>query len=412
VMRPPQIEAFFALLEPYASLYERVFSLSRARKEHEELAETLRSGFGVQVQYLDQLLLQAAGRHPAIANELLARVLATVQFHGPGARRSRREFEESIRLLDREQLIETLVLSPEFRYERRRGTRSMDTRTILRQPLSNLFFLRDQQAVTDRGIVVGRLAKPQRRGETALTSFVWRASGERPVAEIAKGTFEGGDFLPAGDFALVGTGDRTNATGVAELLDQGLGFGEVGVVHQPAHPLLDRPDAMVNMHLDTYLNFPGNGIAVGYRDMLEGARVDVYARDSGAYHRTHTTRLLPYLEKDHGFRVIGITTLEQLCYATNFLTVRDRSIVVPEVHRNAEKVLANLARVAARDPEHYGRLYLRATKEFGELRADGQFFPHKPEVRDLGLDWVSVTLENLTGAFGGAHCLTATLERN
>jgi arginine deiminase len=410
-MRPPKIEAFFGLLEPYASLYERVFSLSAARREHEELAETLRTGFGVQVQYLDRMLLEAAGRKPEVAEELLERVLRTVQFHGPGARRSRREFEDSIRLLDREQLIETLVLSPAFKFERTRGTRSIATVTTLRQPLSNLFFLRDQQAVTDRGIVVGRLAKPQRRGETELTSFVWRAAGERPIARIEKGTFEGGDFLPAGDFALVGTGDRTNAEGVREFLAAGLGVDQVGVVHQPRHPLLPQADAMVNMHLDTYLNFPAAGVAVGYRDMLEDARVDVYARDSGSYHRMHTTRLLPYLEKERHFRVVGISTLEQLCYASNFLTIRDRSIVVPNVQRNAEKVLANLRRVAERDPARYGRLYLRATKEFAQLRSDGQFFPSKPEVRDVGIEAVPVDLENLTGAFGGAHCLTATLER-
>jgi arginine deiminase len=411
VVRPPKIEAFFGLLEPYASLYERVFSLSRARREHEELAETLRSGFGVAVQYLDQLLLQAAGRRSDIADELVRRAVETVQFRGPGSARARREFSETLRQLDREQLIEALVLAPEIRFERGRGARSVTSYTTLRQPLTNLFFLRDQQAVTDRGIVVGRLAKPQRRRETELTSFVWTASGERPVARIERGTFEGGDFLPAGEFALLGTGDRTNATGVREFLASGTAFDEVGVVHQPRHPLLDRADAMVNMHLDTYLNFPGDGIAVGHREMLELARVDVYLRDSGVYRRSHTTRLLPYLEKNHGFRVVGISTLEQLCYASNFLTIKDRSIVVPDVAKNAEKVLANLRRVAERSPARYHRLFLRAAKEFTELRSDGHFFPNKPEAREVGLHSVQTSLENLTGAFGGAHCLTATLER-
>jgi arginine deiminase len=278
-------------------------------------------------------------------------------------------------------------------------------------PLTNLFFLRDQQAVTDRGIVIGRLAKPQRRRETEITSFVWRSAGERPVAQVERGTFEGGDFLPAGEFALIGTGDRTNATGVREVLEKGVGFSEVGVVHQPRHPLLRTPDPMVNMHLDTYLNFPGDGIAVGHREMLENARVDVYLRDAGVYRRSHETRLLPYLEKAHGFRVIGISTLEQLCYATNFLTIRDRSIVVPDVARNAERVLANLRRAAERRPATYHRLYLRAAREFGQLRAEGAFFPNKPEARELGIQAVEVSLENLTVAFGGAHCLTATIER-
>ncbi|MCI4339786.1 MAG: arginine deiminase family protein [Thermoplasmata archaeon] len=411
VVRPPGMEAFFGLLEPYSSLYERVFSLSKARREHEELVETLRSGFGVSVQNLDQLLLQAAGRRPDVAQELIDRVVAAVGFSGPGAGRARREFRETLGLLDGEQLILTLILSPELRFERGRGARSVRAFTTLKVPLTNLFFLRDQQAVTDRGIVVGRLAKPQRRRETEITSFVWRSAGEPPVAEIHRGTFEGGDFLPAGDFALVGTGDRTSATGVQEFLEKGVSFPEVGVVHQPRHPLLDRPDPMVNMHLDTYLNFPGDGIAVGYRDMLEAARVDVYVRDGGVYRRSHETRLLPYLEKAHGFRVLGISTLEQLCYATNFLTIKDRTLLVPNIARNAERVLAHLRRAAERQPQRYHRLYLRAAREFGQLRADGAFFPNQPAAKELGLQTVEVNLENLTGAFGGAHCLTAAIER-
>jgi arginine deiminase len=405
------MEAFFGLLEPYTSLYERVFSLSKARREHEELVETLRTGFGVQVQNLDQVLLQAAGRHAEVAQELADKVLATVSFRGPGAGRARTAFQETVKLLDGEQLIQILVLAPALAFERGHGARSVSSYTTLRVPLTNLFFLRDQQAVTDRGIVVGRLAKPQRRRETEITSFVWRAMGERPVHEIKKGTFEGGDFLPAGEFALVGTGDRTSSAGVAEFLANGVSVPEIGVVHQPRHPLLPTADPMVNMHLDTYLNFPGDGIAVGYREMLESARVEVYLRDAGVYRRSHDTRLLPYLEKAHVFRVIPITTLEQLCYATNFLTIRDRTIVVPGVARNAERVLANLRRAAERQPARYHRLYLRAAREFGELRAEGRFFPNKPEAKALGLQSVEVPLENLTGAFGGAHCLTAALER-
>jgi arginine deiminase len=405
------MEAFFGLLEPYASLYERVFSLSRARHEHEELVDTLRSGFGVHVDDLDQLLLQAAGRNPSVAAELRDRVVDTVGFTGPGAAAARTRFLQTVQRLDGEQLVQILTLAPSLRFERGRGSRSVASYTTLRVPLTNLFFMRDQQAITDRGIVVGRLAKPQRRRETDITSFVWRSSGEPPVAQIERGTFEGGDFLPAGSFALVGTGDRSNATGVHELMEKGLGFPEVGVVHQPRHPLLDRPDPMVNMHLDTYLNFPADGVAVGHPEMLASARVDVYVRDSQSYHLLRETRLLPYLEANHGFRVIPISTLEQLCYATNFLTIRDRVIVVPDVARNAERVLTNLRQVAERDPRRYHRLYLRAAREFSELRAEDRFFPRKPEAREAGLQSVRVPLENLTGAFGGAHCLTAALER-
>ena len=117
-VRSPGLEAFFGLLEPYTSLYERVFSLAKARREHEELVHTLRTGFGVQVSYLDEMLLQSAGRHPAVARELTDRVVANVAFQGPGSDRARREFRENVQLLDREQLLQTLVLSPSLRFVR------------------------------------------------------------------------------------------------------------------------------------------------------------------------------------------------------------------------------------------------------------------------------------------------------
>ncbi|MHB8351939.1 MAG: arginine deiminase family protein [Thermoplasmata archaeon] len=410
-LRAPQMEAFFGLLEPYAALYERVFSLKEARREHAALVAALRAGFGVRVEDLDDLLARAAERRAGVARELRSRAAAAVTFRGPGASRARREFDQTLRQLDPEQLIETLVLRPEFRFVRSAGARAVRSFATLRQPLTNLFFLRDQQALTDRGLVLGRPATPQRRPEVDLTGFVWRSSGMRPLAPIRRGTFEGGDFLPAGAFALVGLGDRTNATGVRELLAGGLGFDEVGVVHRPRHPLLSARDAMVNMHLDTYLNFPGEGIAVGHRGMLERARVDLYRRDGGIYRPAGTTHLLGYLERTRGFRLVEISTLEQLCYATNFLTIRDRSVVVPDVGGNARKVLANLARLAAAAPRRYGRLHERAAEEYRQLGGSGRFFPFRRELRDIGLESVRVPLANLTGAFGGAHCLTAVLAR-
>ena len=120
VVRPPGMEAFFGLLEPYASLYERVFSLRHARREHEELVETLRSEFGVQVQIFDQLLLQSAGRHADVARSLLEKAEAAVTFAGPGAERARREFRANAHLLDGDQLLQTLVIRPEIRFEARR----------------------------------------------------------------------------------------------------------------------------------------------------------------------------------------------------------------------------------------------------------------------------------------------------
>src|SRR3989454_6946893 len=66
-------------------------------------------------------------------------------------------------------------------------------------------------------------------------------------------------YDPAGKIAMIGIGDRTNLNGASQVLRRGINFEEVAMIHQPAHPLIpgDEPDPMINMHLDTYLNFPG-----------------------------------------------------------------------------------------------------------------------------------------------------------
>ncbi len=411
VVRRPGIEALFGLLEPFSSLYERVFSLERAVREHDDLVKTLRREFGVNVEYLDELILEAAGRSREVYEELAHRATVSMQYSGHGAGRARREFLENLPLLERDVLLQILVLSPSIDFVKRKGTRSIMPFTTLRVPLTNLFFMRDQQAVGDQGIILSRMAKPQRRRETELTSFAWRSIGERPVTAVTKGTFEGGDFIPCGHFALIGTGDRTSPAAVREILAEGVGYPEVGVVHQPRHPLLRTNDPMVNMHLDTYLNFPGDGLAVGYPDMLNAARVEVYRRAAeGKYHLTRRTRLTHYLTSQ-GFTIIPITTLEQMCYATNFLTIKDRTILVPDVASNAEKVLANLKRADDTNPWKYHDLFTQASMDYSELRSSGTFFPNKPLARDYGIKAEKVRLSNITGAFGGAHCLTATLER-
>jgi len=147
-----------------------------------------------------------------------------------------------------------------------------------REPLSNLYFMRDQQIVTDKGMILSGMSKPQRKREPSLTRLLWKFLEEPLIHEIqVPGTFEGGDFIPLKEFALIGLGDRTNRSGIEQMLKHGLGYDEIGVVHQPSHPLIpgDRRDPMVNMHLDTYFNIASQGVAVGCELLLKNAPVEI-----------------------------------------------------------------------------------------------------------------------------------------
>ena len=55
------------------------------------------------------------------------------------------------------------------------------------------------------------------------------------LSEITGGFFEGGDFMPAGDFCLIGTGNRTDETGAMEAINSGVfDFPRIVIVsHMP-----------------------------------------------------------------------------------------------------------------------------------------------------------------------------------
>ena len=213
---------------------------------------------------------------------------------------------------------------------------------------------------------------------------------------------------------MLGTGDRTNRSGVNQILEHGVGFEEMAVVHQPAHPLIpgDEPDPMIDMHLDTYMNIPGKGVAVGCLPLLKRAKVEVYHRAAdGRYRKTSGNPVLYDYLNERGFKVVPITTLEQLCYASNFLCVRDHHILAVEVDRVVERVMKNLEEEAAADPHRYRALLQQARKEFSELKASNRFFPRKKEFDDLGVEATPIPLQEITGGYGGAHCMTCAVSR-
>jgi arginine deiminase len=418
VIHRPGIEMFFGLLEPYASLYERAFSRFGARKEHERLEYILRYEFNVDVLFLKQTLLDRADRNAKVRERLVDLAYQSLHFGGDreGAALARKDMERNAPLLDSGHFFNILLLTPDIEVRAGEGTRAIHLNITEHEPLSNLYFMRDQQAVTDRGIVSGSMSKPQRERETILTGLLWEVLG-LPVAHRvqAPGTFEGGDFIPMGEFALLGKGDRTNGEGISQVLSHGLGFDEVAAVSQPRHPLISgqRNDPMMDMHLDTYFNVASPGVVVGSETLLREAEVEVWHRENeGRYTAEpgNRTNLHDYI-REKGFDIIDITTLEQMAYASNFLCIRDGQILAVEVDRTVPDVIANLKAKAERDPGRYGRLLSQVEKDYRYLKNEGQFFPHKKEIYQHDIDAYPVILENLTGGYGGAHCMTCALKR-
>ena len=412
----PGVAMFFGLLEPYSFLYEEAFSLTGAIAEHRALEQALTDA-GVVVHRLKEWIVAAARERPELVERIRREVLRTVRYTGSAAmvRDARSALRRNLSRFDAESIFNILFLRPTIRLERHAGARAILPQVQLDAPLANLYFMRDQQALTARGFVFGRMSKPQRRGEPPLTRAVLRAMRVRVAGSIrAPGTFEGGDFLPAGTFALVGLGDRTNRSGVEQFLRMDTGFPEIAVVRQPAHPLIpgNERDPMVDMHVDTYLNFAGEGIAVGCEPLLRAAKVEVYGpRTRRGRHRVPGTQPLSRYLRSKGFRILPITTLEQVSYASNFLCLRDRRILTFEVERIVPRVLQGLAAASRANPRRYGPLLRQALKDRRRLGSLRQFFPYKPEIAELGIHARTIRLEEITGGYGAAHCMTCALAR-
>lgn len=418
VIHRPGIEMFLGLLEPYGSLYERAFSRDQARKEHEELERVLKNEFKVEVFKLKDLILDAADKKPRIRQKLVDLARQSMDYGGddPSIKRAKEEFERNIPFLDTQHFFYVMLMNPLISFRTDLGSRNIELNITQRQPVANLYFMRDQQFMTDKGIVICRMAKPSRRKEPKITRFVWEDVLELPIVkEIeAPGMIEGGEFIPFGKFALIGLGDRTNKSAIDQLLTIDFGYQEIGIVHQPMHPLVssDKPDPMINMHLDTYFNVASKNVVVGSELLLKNAQVEVYYNEgNGKFSKdSKTPNLYDYI-KSKGFEVVNITTLEQLSYASNFLTIRDAKIVAVEVERGVRDVLANLKVTTQREPDRYSRLYDQAVKDYEKLKNEGGFFPHKKELYQLGIDAYPIVLKNLTGGFGAAHCMTCALSR-
>jgi|BEDMetMinimDraft_2_1075160.scaffolds.fasta_scaffold00023_18 arginine deiminase len=417
MVHSPGMEMRLGLLAPYASLYERAFSGSDAALEHERLKYILEREFGVEVFTLKDSLLKAIKAREDMRRELVKLASKYISFRGSREEvaKAREQLIDNYGTYDDEHYFYILLLNPLIDLSKGKGARAVYVDVTARQPLSNLYFMRDQQAVTDKGIFVGRMSKPQRRRECIVTSFAWRVIGMDVLHETSEpGRFEGGDFMPMGNFALVGMGDRTNEEGIRQLMKYGVDFEEIAVVHQPRHPLMEQQDRMISMHLDTYFNCVSSGVIVGNELLLKNAKVDIYEkRERGRYARKRSEKMYNLYEyiRSKKFDIIKINTLEQMCYASNFLCVRENVILAVETDRIARKVLTNLKANAEKYPGRYDRLLQQAEKDYSELRSSGGFFPHKKEIYEYGVDAYPITLTNLTGGYGGAHCMTCNLLR-
>ncbi|MDY6818257.1 MAG: arginine deiminase family protein [Halobacteriales archaeon] len=393
----PGPELWSGSLDPEASLFYTSVPPEQARREHERMIAAFESQ-GVEVHQiaddlqtagvLDSLVREAVtverdGDRPVAAD--IDTVVETFDAH-----------EKLGLVLSRIAMIEHDESDAETSYWGR-PERTPVTSLRLDRPISNMYFQRDHNLLGDNGPIVANMYEAARQPEIPLVRTAWEGIGAEVAHQVQGEPIEGGDFMPADEFALVGTSAkidgeerilRTSYAAGEQLLESGaLGYDEVGLVRAPleaGQQLAEEYDTGTRvLHLDGWFNMPAEGLAVTRKELAAAAEVDVYERTGDAYSKRETTTVLEYLN-DQGFDLIHPDWMER--WPTNFVTVEDGTVIA---------------------------IYRDTAAETGEY--DPNRNPTIEALKDHGVevvpDGTGLLPTALTNGGGGVHCMTTPLSR-
>ena len=276
--------------------------------------------------------------------------------------------------MSRNDLIRCILLQPTVKLWKTDNNTGYEA-TYTQNPLTNLYFTRDQSITTPRGHVICNMNSLQRSPETSIIDLCYNHLGLKPILHIdGEGRLEGGDYIPAGNISLIGCGMRTNDEGIRQLMEADA-FGHDTVVVVRDHKLWQ-----MQMHLDTHFNIIDKDLCTMVRSRLEAQpgnpeynTCDIWARQPGTKEYTLWKQNQPFVEyiKSRGFQIIPIDVDDEMHYANNFLTIAPRHI----------------------------------------MAVGGQSETLQQRFRDAGVTVEWIPLESLIDGYGAAHCMTQVLQR-
>ncbi len=401
----PGIEIEYGMLAPKSFLYERAFNVEKAIEEH-VLLENLLKENGVNLRLLEDVVVSKARESREFRADLENYVKDIVHFYGKmdDVREASETLSKNLEIIDERTLFHYMTLEPSIDLKKDYENMENYPTVYSNIPLANLYFMRDQQAVGSGGVIIGNMKRDQRSREPQITNFVFsKIFNEKRIYRTSNnGHFEGGDFMPAGSFCLIGTGSRTDINGAFEAMNSGMiDYDRIGIVTNPSYDF-SASDRMVNMHLDTYFNIAGDGLCVTSVYLAKKATISIYGKnEKNQYVKESESNLYDFM-KSQDFEIIDLSIPEQQSYASNFLTLKDRKIISVNVNEVIKRLLKNHA--------FNGEVEGIISKEYSKLA--GNVFPVRKDVRDHGIDLINAELIELTGGYGGAHCMTAALNRS
>lgn len=316
----PGLELWNGALEGGKHPPEGPLAPDEVRREHERLVDALESA-GVDVRQLADDLAASGELDTFLEEHVIAPGngnLGTVtEGLGPA-----------------EQLGLTLAQPRLDRTEKGATTINVD-RTV-----AMAYCQRASSLVGDRGPVLAAMSDRERGTEVHVARAALAGADVDVVhcADPDEGPIEGGDFLPAGEFALLGVSGlvdgeevvrRTDVDAARALLAaDAVGYPEVALVRSPVETARRRFDGHPRVapeRLLSWCNFAAVDLAVLDADLAHAADVEVYVRDAGDYELDRSTTLLSYLDVK-GFDWIRVDAAER--WPTSFLPLDD-GVVLP-----------------------------------------------------------------------------------
>lgn len=373
LMHTPGEELFNGVVHPMAGLFENYFDVDSAANEHRNYIRLLRAN-GIKVYNVADILQEMnidtlrslAGR--SLVYDVSGVADSDTAACGQVYKR------EVLRQMDRDDLIRCVMTQPVVKL-RSVGNNTGVEADYMQRSLMNLYFTRDQSVTTPCGHIICKMNSSQRSPETRLIRSCYNYLGVRPVLEIVgDGRLEGGDYIPAGTFSLIGCGMRTNMDAVRQIMDADA-FGHDTVVVVNDHKLWQ-----MQMHLDTYFNIIDRNLCTMVASRLnakpgqpEYVTADIYVRQPGTKAYRLMSRGVSFVKflRRRGFQILQINEADGLHYANNYLTIAPRHIMM--VGGQSEELSLELKR------------------------------------HGVKVEWVP--LESLIDGYGAAHCMTQVLQR-
>lgn len=245
------------------------------------------------------------------------------------------------------QLVDVVLTQPKYKLAFNDSNTFIEPVCISFNPLGNILFCRDQQIITQKGVIIGRAWSKQREIENAILKQVFDNLNTNIIGHIPEGCYlEGGDFFVAKkDLTMLGIGLRTNSKAADYLMKNDLlGTKRFALIY-------DKEDIdQQRMHLDTYFNILSEKyvIALDFDETAQITKKNVYRKvylysnaeeqkiasdeneipsSSGQYKLVKIFKDFYEYLKYENFTCIKVTYQQQLDYMINFLNIGNNTVL-------------------------------------------------------------------------------------